>query len=209
VVDDVLDSNKLEAGREILEQLKRRTPFFNEETTPSQAKLVTGVLKCHISLEIHAVVLAKLEELYEAVVRERKSKTMQAYIEQRNTIGGLTAEVSYLLIRPLLKTERKDLCRFLQDVGAVGCLIDSVLDLRADDRLGLLSFKPTLEDHLRLSSQMLHDGFKVLRKHPRLLRLFLEAIGDNLLDLFSRRGACPVPCPLEATRNRYVCERAA
>jgi len=55
VVDDVLDSNKLEAGREILEQLKRRTPFFNEETTPSQAKLVTGVLKCHISLEIHAV----------------------------------------------------------------------------------------------------------------------------------------------------------
>src|SRR6266545_6754279 len=53
VVDDVIDSSQLEAGREILRQLDDREPFFNEETKQSNAKLVTEVLKCHISLEIY------------------------------------------------------------------------------------------------------------------------------------------------------------
>src|SRR5918999_5628647 len=40
VVDDVIDSSQLEAGGEILQQLDDRTPFFNEETRQSRAKLV-------------------------------------------------------------------------------------------------------------------------------------------------------------------------
>src|SRR2546421_1332341 len=66
VVDDVIDSSQLEAGREILKQLANRTLFFNEETKQSRAKLVTEVLKCHISREIYPLVLAQLEELYQA-----------------------------------------------------------------------------------------------------------------------------------------------
>ena len=192
VVDDVIDSSRPEAGGEILKQLGNRIPSFDEETRRSRAKLVTEILKCHISLDIYPTVLAKLEELYRAVIRERKSKTMRAYIEQRKAIGRLTAEVSYLLIRPLLNSGRKDLCVFLQKVGEVGCLIDSVIDLRADDREGLLSFRPTLKDHLKLTGQMLHEGLGILLKHPRLLGLFVESVNDDLLDQFRARGACPV-----------------
>src|SRR2546426_8366496 len=93
VVDDMIDSGRLEGGKEILQQLDDRKPFFSEETRQSQAKLVTEVFKCHISLDIYPMILAKLEELYQAVVSERTSKTMQAYIEQRKAIGCLTAEV--------------------------------------------------------------------------------------------------------------------
>jgi hypothetical protein len=50
-----------------------------------------------------------------------------------------------------------------------------VIDLRSDERLGLLSFKPTPGDHLRLAVRTLHEGVRVLLKHPRLLGLFLEA----------------------------------
>ena len=195
VVDDAIDSSQLEAGREILEQLDNRKPFFNEATTPSHARLVTEVFKCHISLEVYPAILAKLEALYAAVVSERKSRTMRAYIEQRKAIGCLTAEVSYLLIQPLLMSEHKDLSRFLQKVGAVGCLVDSVIDLRADHRLGLLGFRPTLEDHLELTGQMLHEGLKILLKHTRLLGLFLEAISDNLLDLSVRK---PIACAVNS-----------
>ena len=209
VVDDVIDSSGLEAGREILKQLENRTLLFNEETKRSRAKLVTEALKCHISLDIYPLVLARLEELYQAVVRERQSKTMRAYIEQRKVIGCLTAELSYLLIRPLLKSEHEDLCRFLKTIGEVGCLIDSVIDLRADDRLGLLSFRPTLKDYLKLTSQMLHEGLKVILRHPRLLGLFLEAISDDLFDQLWARGACPVSDQLDGTKNRYAFRRAA
>jgi hypothetical protein len=194
VVDDVIDSSHPEAGREILKQLDDRLPFFNEETKQSHARLVTEVFKRHISLELHPMILAKLEELYQAVVSERKARTMRAYIEQRKAIGCLTAEVSYLLIRPLLRNEHTDLRRFLQQVGEVGCLIDSVIDLRRDDRLGLLSFKPTLKDHVKLVSQMLRDGLGILRQHTRLFGLFLEAIADDVLDLFRGREACPARC---------------
>ena len=209
VVDDVIDSSQLETGGEILKQLDNRIPFFNEETRQSRAKLVTEILKCHISLEIYPMVLAKLEELYQAVMRERKSKTMRSYIEQRKAIGCLTAEVSYLLIRPLLNSEHKDLCAFLQKVGEVGCLIDSVIDLRADDRVGLLSFRPTLKDYLKLTGQMLHEGLRILLKHPRLLGLFLESVSDDLLDQFRARRAPSVSDQLNNTKNRHVCGRAA
>ncbi len=204
VVDDVIDSSRLEAGREILKQLEDRTLFFNEETKQSRTKLVTQILKCHISLEIYPLVLVKLEELYQAVVRERQSSTMRAYIEQRKVIGCLTEEISYLLIRPLLESEHKDLCRFLKNIGEVGCLIDSVIDLRSDDRLGLVSFSPTLEDHLRLTGQMLHEGLKVILRHPRLLGLFLEAISDDLFDRLWARGACPASDQLDGTKKRYA-----
>jgi len=194
VVDDAIDSSQLEVGREILRQLDNREPRFSNETKQSHAKLVTEVFKCHIGLEIYPTIRAKLEELYQAVVSERTSKTMRAYIEQRKAIGYLTAEVSYLLIQPLLTREHKDLCRFLQKVGAVGCLIDSAIDLRADHRLGLLGFRPTAADYLQLTSQMLHDGLTILLRHTRLLGLFLEAICDNLFDLFRARETYPVRC---------------
>jgi hypothetical protein len=208
VVDDLIDSNQLEQGREILKQLENRTPYFNEETKQSRAKLVTEVLKCQISLDIYPLMLAKMEELYEAVVRERQSKTMTHYIEQRKIIGCLTAELSYLLIRPLLKRENKDLCLFLRNIGEIGCLIDSVIDLRADGRRGLLSFRPTLKDYLKLTGHMLQEGWKVIRRHPRLLRLFSEAISDDLFDRLWARRACRVPDQLEGSKNSYVLGRA-
>jgi hypothetical protein len=197
VVDDVIDSNEPESGRQILDQLSEQKSFFEEETGESSAKLVTEVFKCHINLETYPAILAKLEELYWAVLSERECRTMDAYIERRKAVGRLTAEVSYLLIRPLLMDEREDLHHFLQRVGEVGCLTDSVIDLRADARLGLLSFRPTLKDHLKLVSQLLHDGGRILLKHLRLLGLFLEAIVDTLLDFRFRPadGQRPVIAP--------------
>lgn len=193
VVDDLIDSRALDAGKEILEQLENRNPIFDQGTMESQAKLATEVFKCHINPETYPEILARLEELYRAVESERKSTTMKVYIAQRKVIGSLTAEVSYLLIRPLLEGEHKDLRRFLQRVGEVGCLMDSVIDLPADARLGLLSFSPTVNDHLYLTSQMLRDGLRILLKHTRLLGLFLEAITDNLLDFRFRTGGHPAP----------------
>jgi hypothetical protein len=187
VVDDVIDSDQPETGREILEQLVERKPLLDDNTRESGARLVTEVFKSHISPETYPAILAKLEELYRAVVSERKCATMNAYIDQRKAIGCLTAEVSYLLIRPLLASEHEGLRCFLQKVGEVGCLMDSVIDLRADARLGLISFRPTLKDYLHLVSEMLRDGFRILLKHTRLLGLFMEATIDDLLD-FRFRG---------------------
>jgi hypothetical protein len=208
VADDAIDSSRIEAGREILKQLEERTLIFNEETKQSRIKLVTEILKCHISLEIYPSVLVKLEELYQAVVRERQSSTMKAYIEQRRVIGCLTAEISYLLIRPLLKSAHEDLYRFLKNIGEVGCLIDSVIDLRSDERLGLLSFRPTLKDHLALTGQMLHEALKAILRHPRLLGLFLEAISDDLFDRLWAREARPASDQLDRAKNRYAFGRA-
>ncbi len=182
VVDDLIDSTQLEAGSEILGHFDNRIPCFNREIYQSRAGLAAEVLKCHIDDEIYSTALDELEQLYQAVVRERKGRTIKAYIEERKVVGRLTAKLSYLLMRPLFETEREDFCRFLQDVGEVGCLIDSVIDLKADDRLGLLSFSSTLDDRLRLLAIALRHGIKISVKHPRLFVLFLEALGDNVLD---------------------------
>jgi hypothetical protein len=209
VVDDYLDSTRIEAGGEILERLGERGPSFGEETRRSRERLVTEVLKCHIGPEIYPSVLAKMGELYGAVVGERTSLTMRAYVEQRKAVGRLTADVSYMLIRPLLRGECEDLRRFLQQVGEVGCLVDSAFDLRADCRQGLLSFKPTLRDQLLLAARTLREGLGVALRHPRLSGLFIEGLCDVLFD---RLKARPAPSEADASGvpgDEYACGRAA
>ena len=154
--------------------------------------LVTEVLKQNISDEVYPLVVGKLHELYRAVVTERKAETIAAYIEQRKIVGLLTAELSHVLIRSFLEGEGSDFRRFLERVGAVGCLVDSVIDLRADAQLGLVFFKPTIGDFLKLLISTLREGLSVSMKHPALLGVFLEAVSDNVRDRF-RVGPRPAP----------------
>ena len=99
-------------------------------------------------------------------------------------MGALTADLSYVLISPLLKDEEQTLRVFMQNVGAVGCLIDSVIDLRADQRRGLVSFLPTRRDHVKLTLAALRQGLSICFRHPRLAGVFADAILDDVRDRF-------------------------
>jgi hypothetical protein len=88
------------------------------------------------------------------------------------------------LISPLLKGEEQTLRVFMQKVGAVGCLIDSVIDLRADQRRGLVSFLPTRRDHVKLTLAALRQGLSISLRHPRLAGVFADAILDDVRDRF-------------------------
>lgn len=187
VVDDAIDSGQIGTGRLILDYLSTPLPLFDEAVQRSNVRLVTEILKCQACNETYPLMVGKLQELYEEVVRERAATSIDSYVEHRKSVGALTAEVSYVLVRPSLRPGSGDheaLCRFMKDVGAIGCLVDSLIDLRADRRLGLLGFKPRISDHARLITEILRDGLSVSLKHPGLAGLFLQAIGDNVQDRF-------------------------
>ncbi len=209
VVDDLLDAGRVEAGAEILERLGDRRDDFEEGARLSHVRLVTEVLKRHIGEEVRESASLKLGELYGAVVGERAAATVGEYIEQRKAVGRLTAELYYLLIRPLMARECEELRRFLQEVGEVGCLIDSTIDLRSDGRLGLINFKPTLRAHLRLAVRTLCEGLKVSLKHPRLSGLFLEGLCDDIFDRLRARPPRTESDRAESAKGDYACERAA
>jgi hypothetical protein len=203
VVDDAIDSGKLEIGKDILERFHNRVPCFDDRTRGSRVSLVTEVLKQAISDEVYPLAQAKLHDLYLAIVAERKAETITAYIEQRKVVGRLTAELSYVLIRSFLGSDGRDFRRFLKRVGAVGCLVDSVIDLRADTRLGLVSFKPTIGDFLKLLISTLREGLTVSMKHPALLGVFREAVSDNVRDRF-RGGERSAPRFIAASGKEGV-----
>jgi len=186
VVDNAIDSGELGIGSVVLYHFERRTPVIGESTI-SDVTLMTEVLKCHISDDVYLLMLSKLRKLYQEVVSERTATSIELYIEQRKAVGRLTAELSYLLIRPLLAGEHENLRDFMQQVGAVGCIIDSIIDLNADRRLGLLSFKPTIKCYAKLTCCALLDGLRLASKHPRLSGLFFQAIIDNVRDRFGRQ----------------------
>ena len=193
VVDETIDCGGLEIGKQILERFNTRTPCLDEKTQRSAIDLTTETLKREISREVYSETQAKLHELYRAVVRERTAATMTVYIEQRGAVGSLTAEVSYLLIQPFLERDRADLLRFLKSVGSVGCLVDSIVDLSADARNGILSFQPSARDLLKLISRTLREALVMSFRHPALLRLFMEAVADILRDRFrSAKSSSPV-----------------
>ena len=196
VVDDAIDSGQIGTGRLILDHLSRPLPLFNEKVRHSTVKLITEILKSQASDETYPMMLTKLQDLYEEVVRERAATSIDSYIQHRKSVGALTAELSYLLVRPGLLPESGDheaLCRFMKEVGAIGCLVDSLIDLRADRRLGLLGFKPRISDYARLIVDIFRDGLGVSLKHPGLAGLFLQAISDNVQDRFRADRRIPQP----------------
>jgi hypothetical protein len=186
VVDESIDSRQIDTGRLILDYLNTRVPLFDETVRRSRVRLVTEILKCQADDESHPLLLNMLRQLYEAVVRERSARSIESYIEQRKSVGALTAEISYLLIRPALIAGPPDrhekICGLMKQAGAIGCLVDSLIDLSADRRLGLLGFKPRMSDYAKLIVSTGRDGLRVLLRHPRLATLFLRAIGDTIGD---------------------------
>lgn len=192
VVDEAIDSGRLDVGTEVLNRFSKRVPCFDDRTQASRVGMVTEFLKRDLKDDAYHKALTKLHELYGAVVMERKAETIAAYIEQRRVVGRLTAELSYVLIRSFLEDNSQDFLGFLERIGAVGCLVDSVIDLRADTRLGLVSFQPTIGDFVKLLTSTVREGLSVSMKHPALLGVFLEAVSDNVRDR-CRTGSKPEP----------------
>ena len=193
VVDDSLDSGRIDAGRSVLDYLSTPVQVFDDEASRSDVKLITEILKCHLSEETYPLIRDGLRELYGAVVSERGATSIASYLEHRKSVGSLTAELSYVLIRPGLTGDHEKLCEFMRQVGAIGCLVDSLIDLSADRRLGLLGFKPGLMDYTKLINNILRNGLRVSLKHPGLSALFLKAIVDNVRDRFRPDRDVPRP----------------
>ena len=187
VIDNALDSAHIETGRLVLEYLKTPLVCFDEACINSDERLVTETLKSNISEESYFSIREKLGRLYQRVLRERGATSICELIRFRKAVGALTADVSYLLIRSSINREHEGLRRFMKKVGAVGCLVDSVIDLGADRRLGLLRFRPSIADYAQLIRHALMAGLRVLFGYPALFGLFLPAIIDNLRDRFGRR----------------------
>jgi len=200
VVDNAIDSGAIETGNLVLYYFET-SPSANQSTI-SDVALMTEVLKCHTSNDARAMTLCKLGELYQEVLGEQSATSIESYIEQRKRVGRLTAELSYLLIRPLLQGARHNLGNFMQKVGAVGCLVDSVIDLSADRRLGLLSFSPTIRNYAKLTLYTFLEGLRVMTEHPRLSGLFFRAIGDNVGDRFRKKDSRTHACVVADRRDK-------
>ncbi len=191
VIDDAIDSGTIAAGRLILDDLSNPAPLFTEETSQSKVRLITAILKNHLHDEIYPVMMDRFRELYGEVIGERGASSMDSYIKHRRSVGSLTAELSYLLIRPSLSGGQETLCRFMKQVGAVGCLIDSLIDLHSDFQLGLLGFRPRVRDYAKLICCILQDGLRLSTRHPALFGVFLRAVIDNVNDLFRADRTIP------------------
>jgi hypothetical protein len=206
VADDAVDSLGLDAGREILSIFTAPIGAKPHEPRLADAILATENLKHHIQRAANPLLIPKLHELYCHVVLERNSTSMSDYIRQRERVGQLTAEVSFLLIEPFLIARQDDLWRLFRKVGEVGCLFDSVVDLRSDERLGLLRFKPTPRERFALLLLTLSEGLRLTANYPRMLGLFCEAALDVVLERVHTRSSAGA---LERPNEKLVRERAA
>ena len=182
VVDDEIESAEFEIGESTLRRLANPLPCFDRDTRASNSQFMTEILKQHINPNIHSQVLRKFSELHQANLAERQASTMKGYVAQRKLVGRLTAELSYMLIQDLVCFEETRCCEIMTEVGAVGCLVDSVFDARADKRAGALSFRPGWLDFLRLGATTILGGIKLVVTHPRMLPLFADAMRDNFCD---------------------------
>jgi hypothetical protein len=188
VVDNAIDSGQRQISQIVLRQFESGSTRLDPSNNLLEISLVTETLLKEISDETYPEVLSALHALSAAVEYERTAASMAEYIEARKQVGQLTAQSSFLVIRPLLSTESSQICRFMERVGEIGCLVDSVIDLHADQRSGLLSFQSTPLDFIWLLTYTIKSGARFSIRYPHLLGLFLEAVIDDLRDRLRARN---------------------
>ncbi len=186
VIDDLLDAQPCRTGDQILNMLERTGDDDSFDALPALTAIAVQRFQSRIDRRIRPAVLAQLRQLHHCVLAERDAASIRQYIAAREAVGRLTADISFHLISQHLQTHHDLLRSFLGEVGAVGCLTDSVLDLRQDERDGLLPFTPSLADHGRLVLRAFGSGARALMQHPRLTRVFLAALADNVRDMWRR-----------------------
>lgn len=182
VIDNAIDSGQWQVSQIVLRQFESRPASFDQSGNVSEIALVTDRLLNEVSDETYPELLSALHALSAAVEHERTAASMAEYIEARKRVGQLTAKSSFLLIRPLLGNETSHICHFMERVGEIGCLVDSVIDLNGDQRSGLLNFQSTPWEFMRLLTSAVKSGAQFSIKHPLLFGLFLEAAIDILRD---------------------------
>jgi hypothetical protein len=181
VIDDALDSGETQTATIVFEHLARASV---QPSSNSDVALAASSLGSFLNNEIRPTMIEGLHELYERVLDERSADSIESYIERRKVVGRLTADLSYLLIRPVLIGETSSLRVFMQRVGEIGCLVDSIIDWRADRRQGVFTFEPNVADYFKLARKTCADGLTILRDYPQLSGVFAQAIIDNVCDRF-------------------------
>lgn len=205
VVDEALDVGNLDLGSRILQSFILKEPHNSRNTlfAASIPGLMTNVLRQHTTDNDHPLISANLAELYREVVSERMAPSIGAYIHHRKMVGIRTAELSYLLIRGLLQGDTYRVSQLMMHVGKVGCLIDSLIDLKMDSRARLLNFRPSVIDRLQIAVCALWEGGQTIFRYPALTMVFAEVVADNIRDRFRQSngglGLTTAACSDEVT----------
>jgi len=192
VVDDAIDSGGEGVARIVFDRFSGVACGLNEISRASDVAIVTEVLKSHVEDLNRKPILRSLQRAHHEVLRERTATSVGAYIRHRKALGRATARQSYLLIRSALREPNQKLCRLMEEIGAVGCLVDSMIDIGDDQRSGLLGFDLTAVDYATLCFSTAIAGLRVLAKRPSLMVLLAEAVLDNIRDR-ARARPCAIP----------------
>ncbi len=182
VVDDAIDSGEVDVAQNVFDGFNGVARGPNKISCRSDVAIVTEILKSHVEDDKRLPILRSLQRAHREVIRERAATSVGAYIKHRMALGRATARQSYLLIRSALREPNQKLCRLMEQIGAVGCLVDSMIDIGEDDRSGLLNFDLTALNFMTLCFGTALAGLRVLAKRPLLIFLLSEAVLDNIRD---------------------------
>lgn len=182
VVDDGMDLIDSSNGLKVLRRLQTLAPMWDVEATRDRCAAVTELLKAQLEPSIATRMARRLRTLHAAVMAERQAPSLREFVRSRRLVGRLTADLSYLMIEPCLEQPNSSVRNFLRRVGAVGCLIDSVVDARADFESGHQRLPPRFWGRFLLTLCAVRWGLPLIAAHPRAAGLFLQAAIDTLLD---------------------------
>jgi len=73
---------------------------------------------------------------------------------------------------------------FFQQLGSLGCLVDSIVDIKKDVDDKVLRFEPLIKDRINLYFKTIQRGTIFILKHPGLYKSFLYSLINNIKDKY-------------------------
>jgi len=170
-VDECLDSKNVN-GKVFLDRFQENE-INMENDDIYEGIILTDILR-EITLNQNQDVLKGLGELYGAVLLEKDAENMHNLIEAKEKIGEHCASSTITIISPYMeKNERFN--RFFIELGVIGNLADTIVDIKKDYKNGGIKFKLRFSEYIELYDRFLIKGAGMIIKHPLLIKSFLDS----------------------------------
>jgi len=177
--DDALDRGLLEDGDRLLEQMFQ--PSQMPDPLAEIEVVLAEVLKAQ-TVDCRLPVQSALRAVWASVSWEKQASSAKEYVRARRQVGWTCSTMNYVLLRPLLANHPADLCLRWGEIGELGNLIDTLVDYPMDRWRGQIPVPPRGRLWVRTARETLGLMTAMGIRHPKMVPLFVGALGDNLTD---------------------------
>ncbi len=187
-LDNVIESGDIEKASALIDQLHKPADYgqdHNLKIISDPLAFLTEALKHQIEPKTYNQVVTEITLLSSLMQNEKHFDNMHKYIEYRNKVNVLVADIIYHMILPDLRAESEQFIEFSRSAAIFAGLFDTILDIKEDVKDGVFASKPCMKEMAHLYGYAFTEFGRLIVNYPQFIPEYLQGIRRNVIHMIN------------------------